>query len=82
MEKVVGSIWPDTRLKRFLYILQAGDYQIVLTVPGEEGEASVSWIMAGDRWICMNGENPIPDDILFTYMEDCVYELPAPELQM
>lgn len=61
----------------FLYIMQAGDYQIVMTLPGEEGEESVSWIMTGDDWGCMNGDNPVPDDNLFTYEEDCVYELLA-----
>ena len=75
--KVAGSIWPDARLKGFLYIQPAGDYQIVLTVPGEDGAAPFTWIMAGDSWVCLDGEMPMPDDILFTYQEGCVYELPS-----
>ena len=79
--KVVGRIWPDARLKGFLYILQAGYYQVVLTVPGEEGKDPVSWVMTAENWVCMNGENPITDDILFTFTEDCVYELPTDGLE-
>lgn len=74
---VVESTWPDARLKRFLYILPAGGYQIALAVPGEDGEGSVMWLMTGDQWVCMDGSSPIPDDTLFTYEEGCVYELPT-----
>ena len=75
MEKVVGSIWPDTRLKRFLYILQAGDYQVMLSAPGEVGTESASWILAGDHWVCNNDDTPVPDNTLFSYEADRVYEL-------
>lgn len=79
--RVVASIWPDVRRKSFLYALQAGDYQIKLDAPGEDEAESVTWLMAGDNWVCLNEDTPLPDDILFTYQEDCVYELPTEGLE-
>ena len=73
---VVDYTWPDARLKCFLYIMQAGNYVVTLQVPGDDSE-SFSWVMAGDHWIRMDGETPIPDDIVYTYEADYAYELPT-----
>ena len=77
---VVEYVWPDTRLKGFLYIMEAGDYEITLSVPGEGDAESASWIMSGESWVCLDGQTPVPDEILYTYQADCVYELPAVDL--
>ena len=79
--RVVASIWPDVRRQSFLYALQAGDYQIKLDAPGKDEAESVTWLMAGDNWVCLNEDTPLPDDFLFTYQEDCVYELPTEGLE-
>lgn len=75
--KVAASIWPDVRLQSFVYVLPAGEYQIKLDAPGEDEAESATWMMAGDNWIYLDENTPLPDDILFTYQEDCVYELPT-----
>ena len=79
--KVVESIWPDVRLQSFAHVLQAGDYQIKLDAPGEDEAGSVIWLMAGDNWVCLNEDTPLPDDILFTYQAGRVYALPTEGLE-
>ena len=74
---VVETICPDVRLKGFLYFLPAGDYQIMLEAPGEEGSGAVRWVMSGDGWVRIGEDIPLPDNTLFTYQEDCIYELPT-----
>ena len=73
---VVEYTWPDARLKSFLYMVEAGDYVVMLQVPGDE-ETSYNWVLAGDHWILMDGETPIPDEIMYTYEADYAYELPT-----
>ena len=79
--KQVDRTWPDVRLHGFLCAVQAGDYQVTLAVPGEAGEEAAARIMAGDCWICMDGNTPLPDETVFTYQEGCAYELPAVSLE-
>ena len=78
---VVETICPDVRLKGFLYFLPAGDYQIMLEAPGEEGTGAVRWVMSGDGWVRIGEDIPLPDNTLFTYQEDCIYELPTDGLE-
>ena len=71
----VCTTWPDERLQSILYIMQAGDYQILLEVSGEKKEDSSVWVMTGDGWVYLGQDDCLPENALLTFEEDSVYEL-------
>lgn len=74
---VIGSTWPDERLKRILYIMPAGEYQLLLQVFEENGDISSSWIMTTNGWSYLGEDSGLPEETLFTLEEGGVYELKA-----
>ena len=74
--EVVESVWPDARLKSFLYIMPAGDYIVMLEVPAHDGEEAINWLLTGDGWTIPDQDTGITDDALYTFEEGYAYELP------
>ena len=72
----VSSTWPDARMKDFICVMKAGDYQLMIIVPGENPDDSASWVLTGDGWLYIE-EDTYSEDTLFTFEEDSVYELPS-----
>lgn len=73
--KECGTTWPDARANSILYIMQAGNYQVMLTVFDETNENPTSWVMSGDGWACLSDGGVLPEDTLLFFEEGDVYEL-------
>ena len=73
--KEVGATWPDARMKSILFIMPAGNYQVLMTMFDETGENPASWIMSGDGWVCLADGGSVPESTLFTFDEGVIYEL-------
>lgn len=63
-------------MKDFICVMKAGDYQLMISVPGENQDDSASWVLTGDGWLYIE-EDTYLEDTLFTFEEDSVYELPS-----
>ena len=70
-----NTTWPDERLKSILYILPAGEYQMMLGVSDEDGEYSTDWVMTRDGWVWLGPDVALPENTVFTFEEGGVYEL-------
>ena len=71
----VCSVWPDERLKIFLCMVPAGDYEIFMSLSGESGENSFTWVIAGDSWVLLDKDSGYPENTLFSLEDGGVYEL-------
>ena len=74
-DEAVGFTWPDARAMGILYVVPAGDYQLQLTAPGENKGDTAAWVLSGDNWIYIDQNTDFPEDTLFTFDGDCIYEL-------
>ena len=75
--KVADYTWPDARLKCFMYIMPAGDYNVKLEVLTDSDETSFTWLLTENGWVRFDQDTAIPEDTLLTFDADGVYELPA-----
>lgn len=74
--QAVYSIWPDARANSILCVGPAGEYEIYMSMAGESEDESFSWVLTGDSWLLLSPGADLPDDILFTFEEGSIYELP------
>lgn len=65
----------DERMKSFLYIVKAGEYQLQVIASGRDD--SMGWVLTGDTWVYLGENDPLPEGTLFTFEEGNVYELSA-----
>ena len=73
--KECGVSWPDVRMNSILYIMPAGDYQVLLSLPGEGNQTPASWVMSGDGWTYIAEDGFLPEETLFTFEAGGIYEL-------
>ena len=73
--KELGATWPDARMNSILYIMPAGNYQVLLTVFDETNENPTTWMLFADGWLCLREGVAIPEDTLFAFDEGEIYEL-------
>lgn len=71
----LGATWPDARMNSILYIMPAGNYQVLLTMFDETGKNPTSWVMSDDGWTCLAENAAIPENTLFAFDEGEIYEL-------
>ena len=82
-KEIFGNNYDTTKTQVAFIVFTEGRHRnlyrasYTATYRPEDGTEPVTWMMGGDHWVCLNGENPIPDNDLLTYIQDCVYELPT-----
>jgi len=70
-----STTWPDERLNSILYIMPAGEYQLLLDIPGEGDEESMTWVLADDGWANLGPDGILPEGVLHAFEAGDVYDL-------
>ena len=70
-----STTWPDERLNSILYIMPAGEYQLLLDIPGESDEKSTTWLLADEGWVDLGPDGILPEGVLHAFEAGDVYDL-------